>query len=279
MDDAFQVESDGSALTWHLTGSTATPRRARRPAAARSRSRSGSSPPTTPVCSASGSTVTSQAARRQSATGTRRGRSPSPRAAHRGRVGRRGTGTQLGDYTIEIVCRRGDTVVATAGGPSVEVNVGRGDAIVCVITNTAKPQADQVRPALECVLFKDGSPDVAYWGYLNTGRDAVTVRAGTAQNSFTPAPAVRGQPDVFEPGRVAGVFQTPFQAGSTTLVWTLTGQTAAASRAPRLQPDGRAEEGHDSRRRPGRLPAQDQRGGRGDGRQRDDERPTPDRDR
>ena len=24
MDDAFQVESDGSALTWHLTGSTAT---------------------------------------------------------------------------------------------------------------------------------------------------------------------------------------------------------------------------------------------------------------
>ena len=78
MDDAFQVESDGSALTWHLTGSTAT-------ATSSSPACGGSItitkrlvPADDPGLFGLGSTVTSQAARRQSATGTRRGRSPSP---------------------------------------------------------------------------------------------------------------------------------------------------------------------------------------------------------
>src|SRR5262249_18551370 len=42
------------------------------------------------------------------------------------------------------------------------------------------------------------------------------------------APADRGQPGEFEPGRVVGQFQTPF-GGATTLVWALSGETATAS--------------------------------------------------
>ena len=100
-----------------------------------------------------------------------------------------------------------------------------------MITNSAKPRpgGPDVEPFLECVLFKDGSPDVAYWGYVNRGTEPVTIRAGTRGNRFSPAPADRGQPDVFESGRKTGVFDTAFEAGSDPLVWTLAGKTASAS--------------------------------------------------
>ena len=127
------------------------------------------------------------------------------------------------------MCRRGDTVVASANGPSVDVAVGRGQAIVCTISNTAKPRPvdPDVRPVLDCVLFKDGSPDVAYWGYVNAGDNEVTIRAGGERNRFSPTPDDRGQPDVFEEGRHIGVFQTPLQGA--TLVWHLLNHTATAS--------------------------------------------------
>ena len=143
-------------------------------------------------------------------------------------------GTQLQDYTIQTVCRTGGgegTVVASGDGPSLSVNVGRGQALFCVITNTRKPGPGDrdVRPVLECVLFNDGAPDIAYWGYLNTGEDPVTVKAGTGRNRFSPGEADQGQPSLFEAGRQTGVFDTPFQAESVTLVWSLLGRTATAS--------------------------------------------------
>ena len=109
-------------------------------------------------------------------------------------------GTQLQDYTIQTVCRTGGgegTVVASGDGPSFSVNVGRGQALFCVITNTRKPGPGDrdVRPVLECVLFNDGAPDIAYWGYLNTGEDPVTVKAGTGRNRFSPGEADQGQPE------------------------------------------------------------------------------------
>ena len=99
---------------------------------------------------------------------------------------------------------------------------------MCTITNTAVQEARLVSPVLECVVFNQGTPDLAVWGYVNRSGEPVRIPVG-ADNRFTPAPARRGQPEVFEPGRYVGVFQTPFQAGATTLRWTLSDETATAS--------------------------------------------------
>ena len=53
---------------------------------------------------------------------------------------------------------------------------------------------------LDCVLFKDGADDVAYWGYRNGSKDEVTIGAGSPSNRFAPGKPNRGQPDKFEPG-------------------------------------------------------------------------------
>ena len=86
-------------------------------------------------------------------------------------------GTSLADYNVEIVCRdEGPTRVGDRGasGPSSAVQVLRGSAIVCTITNTAKQKSDDrdVSPVLKCVVFNDGSPDVAVWGYRNRTRES-----------------------------------------------------------------------------------------------------------
>jgi len=137
-------------------------------------------------------------------------------------------GTSLADYTIETVCRDDDTVVASSSGPTVDLTVGRGQAITCVIENTATPKQKTVSPVLECVLFGDSQADVAYWGYNNTNGHEVTIQVG-AQNEFSPDPAKRNQPTTFSEGRRVGVFQTPFDASAGNLVWHLSGKTATAS--------------------------------------------------
>ena len=85
VEDAFQVEFNGSELTWSLTGNkeSASIGLDRSAPAARSRSRSGSSPRATPAASRCGSTARSAAAPRPSATAGRRERSQSRRAAAR----------------------------------------------------------------------------------------------------------------------------------------------------------------------------------------------------
>ena len=89
-------------------------------------------------------------------------------------------GTKLGDYTIETICRNGDRVVASSDESSVKVAVGRGDAIVCTITNNAEPDGPGVTPTLDCVLFKNGADDIAYWGYRNGSVNEVTIGAGSS---------------------------------------------------------------------------------------------------
>ena len=56
----------------------------------------------------------------------------------------------------------------------------------------------------------------------------ITIPIGRG-NRFAPGETDRGQPTVFEPGRVVDVFSTPFEAESANLVWTLSGQRATAS--------------------------------------------------
>jgi len=72
-------------------------------------------------------------------------------------------GTSLGNYTTAVSCESGGNSVGQ-GGTSVSVTVRRGQAIECTFTNSAKAQARQVTPVLECVVFNDGAPDIAVWG-------------------------------------------------------------------------------------------------------------------
>ncbi len=155
-------------------------------------------------------------------------------------------GTSLADYNV-----RSSAVTKVDEGrrqgrkrPVVAVQVGRGSEVVCTITNTAEQKADDrdVSPVLECVVFNDGSPDVAVWGYENRTNNPITIPVGDATASFR-RPAGRGQPTVFEPGRVVGVFTTPFEA-ETDLVWSLSGRIATASAgSPRLHRDGPGAQG------------------------------------
>ena len=139
------------------------------------------------------------------------------------------SGTSLSDYTISTVCRdnKNGAFVAQASGSSVSVPVAANQAITCTITNIAKAEADTVIPRLECVDFRDGAQDVAYWGYENTNSHPVSIPIGN-QNRFRPDPEPRGQPTMFEAGRVVGQFSTRFEA-STPLTWDLSGNTATAS--------------------------------------------------
>jgi uncharacterized repeat protein (TIGR01451 family) len=228
--DAFQVDWDGSALTWSLTGNSLT--------VSRSSTRCQGSITVVkrlvPADDPGRFDLEIDGEVAGGAIGVGDGDTTGTIAvtADRHTVGESGAeGTSLGDYRVEIVCRRGGgdgAIVAGASGPSVDVQVRRNDAIVCTITNTAEQEAEAVRPVLECVVFNATTPDIAVWGYANPSGQPVSIPVG-ADNRFTPNPADRGQPEVFEPGRVVGVLQTPFQAGAAALQWTLSGETATAS--------------------------------------------------
>jgi hypothetical protein len=137
-------------------------------------------------------------------------------------------GTSLADYDTQIECVSGGSVVAQSGTATVDVTVRRGEDVTCTITNTRRSTPNSlVTPVVECVVFKNGVPDQAVWGYENDNDFAVALPIGQT-NGFVPAPEDRGQPTVFEPGRWDGVFQTPFD-GAATLTWTVADRSATAS--------------------------------------------------
>jgi hypothetical protein len=228
-EDVFQVESNGGDLTWTLTGNAVT--------AAHD----------SPSCQASITVVkklnpAGDAGRfdleidgRTAGTGANvgDGGTTGTVAVDTGEhtVGESGaSGTELANYDVEIVCRNGATVVGEGTTAPVKVMVGKGDSIICTETNTRmQGPSPVVVPKLECVAFKDGKPYEAVWGYENDNGFPVTIPVGNS-NGFTPAPVDRGQPTVFEPGRLKGVFETTFD-GAQTLVWTVGGKSATASKA------------------------------------------------
>ncbi len=236
--DAFQVEFDGSALTWKLTGNQVT-------ASADSKSCAGEG---------KGASVTivkvlnptddpgrfnleidGKAAGGASAVGGGGTTGTIAVSPQDHTVGESAADeTNLADYTVQIVCASGGTVVAVAASSSVSVPVQRGEDIVCTITNTRRsdvtpPALNPLVPVLECVVFRGITPEQAVWGYRNNNNFAVPAPIGTA-NGFAPEPADRGQPTQFEPGSWPAVFQTAFGTAGT-LTWTLAGQSATASSA------------------------------------------------
>ena len=226
-DDVFQVQSDGPALTWHLTGHQVTATTA------------------SPHCQGSitilkilnpardpggfNLEIDGQVAGGAAAVGD--GGNTGTIAVDTGRhtVGESAAGsTVLTDYDVQITCSTATTTVAEGNGPTLAVPVGKGQAVACVITNTHK-FANTITPELECVVFQNGAPSSAIWGYSNPNVFPVTVPIG-ATNGFSPAPVDRGQPLVFEPGHLIGAFQTPF-LGAASLAWTVGNRTVQANSA------------------------------------------------
>jgi hypothetical protein len=138
------------------------------------------------------------------------------------------SGADLTKYFTQIVCRNGDTVVATATVASVPVPVGKDEDVVCAITNTLKSEAKPLVPLVECVVFRNGTPDTAVWGYRNDNGFGVQLPVGVSIG-FAPAPPDRGQPTTFEPGAWTGVFETSMN-GAATLTWSLAGQRPPRAR-------------------------------------------------
>ena len=104
-------------------------------------------------------------------------------------------GTSLADYTIEIVCRTGRPETSS---PARTVRRSRsavapGRRRSCARSRTRPRRQATGGPAgLECVVFNDGEPDVAVWGYENgaaaRGHDRGSERRRTASR---PTPADR----------------------------------------------------------------------------------------
>ena len=86
-----------------------------------------------------------------------------------------------------------------------------------------------VRPVLECVTTGPQGELVGVFGYDNRSDRSAVVPVGS-RNQMHPAPALRGQPTTFLPGRKVGAFRVPFTG---TLVWRLGERTSTASGSSR----------------------------------------------
>jgi uncharacterized repeat protein (TIGR01451 family) len=81
-----------------------------------------------------------------------------------------------------------------------------------------------------CIVNHAGSFDATF-GYVNQNASSVTIPAGSARNTFAPAPGDRGQPSVFLPASHAEAFTVTGISDSSPVVWTVSngGQTRSAS--------------------------------------------------
>jgi lipopolysaccharide/colanic/teichoic acid biosynthesis glycosyltransferase len=84
-----------------------------------------------------------------------------------------------------------------------------------------------VKPVLECVAKNSDGTYTAWFGYDNRNDYQVDIAIGN-RNKLRPAPQDRGQLSSFLAGRQRVVFAVNFT--SNTLVWSLDGRTATASR-------------------------------------------------
>ena len=229
VSDAFQVASTGPPLTWQLTGNKVTASKDSKPSCQGSITIVKVLHRTTILrrfnLEIDGNTAGGAAAVGGDDTTGTIAVSPDRHTVGESAAGK----TNLDDYAVQIVCVSGGQPVAEAASSSVSVTVQRGEDVLCTITNTNKSDVKLVAPELECVVFDGGTPEQAVWGYQNDNEFPVEVPIGTA-NGFAPAPENRGQPTLFQPGRLMGAFQTPF-AGAATLAWTLAGHTVTASSA------------------------------------------------
>ncbi|MGH9568872.1 MAG: hypothetical protein ACRD4F_04500, partial [Candidatus Angelobacter sp.] len=95
----------------------------------------------------------------------------------------------------------------------------RPTALLETVTNA------EVKPELECVVNNGNGSYTAQFGYENLNTGAVNIPVGSS-NGFSPTPADRGQPTVFQPGRQRSAFSVTFDGSN--LVWSLQGPDGIA---------------------------------------------------
>ena len=131
------------------------------------------------------------------------------------------------------------TAFATAeGGTEVQVGERLPRQVTLTLTSdlTLVPGAGHITtagisPVLERITANGDGTWTALWGWNSQNTVPITVPIGPA-NQFSPAPAARGQPALFLPGRHYGRFTTILTA---TLVWVLKGsdgRTRTATAGP-----------------------------------------------
>ncbi|MCY7299209.1 MAG: hypothetical protein LH616_08365, partial [Ilumatobacteraceae bacterium] len=96
---------------------------------------------------------------------------------------------------------------------------------------TVRPSVSaKVTPILQCVADRGINPAGRYearWSYNNPSRVVLAIPVvPNLENTFTTAPARRGQPEIFLPGRTNDAFRTPFSTGTST--WKVNGKSAQA---------------------------------------------------
>ena len=98
---------------------------------------------------------------------------------------------------------------------------------------TVRPNVSaKVTPVMQCVADRGSNhPSGRYearWSYNNPSSVALAIPVvPNLENTFTSAPARRGQPEIFLPGRTNDAFRTPFTTGSLT--WKANGKSAQAN--------------------------------------------------
>ena len=89
----------------------------------------------------------------------------------------------------------------------------------------------KITPVRECVIDRGAAASPRYearWGYNNPAGFAIAVPSiPLFENTFTSAPFLRGQPQIFLPGNRRGVFTTSFSSGTQS--WRIHGTTASAN--------------------------------------------------
>ena len=114
-----------------------------------------------------------------------------------------------------------------------DINVEASDTIVLrpflgwgKLFPLPEPGPGGVHPILTCVAHPSASDYRALFGYFNDSLERLRVAVG-AENTFTPAPAGRGQVQQFFPGKIDAAFAIRFGGAATT--WTTPGGLATAT--------------------------------------------------
>ena len=126
----------------------------------------------------------------------------------------------------------GTTLYPSAGTRVATVRVCDGGGACGTDTITVRAGVTQkVKPVAQCVVDRGRSVSpryVARFGYNNPASFAIVVPSvPLLENTFTAAPFLRGQPQVFAPGQQRNVFTVSFNSGTQS--WRLNGTTVSAS--------------------------------------------------
>jgi PKD repeat protein len=119
------------------------------------------------------------------------------------------------------------TVVLTVYNATADRSVIRENAAIVLERQSQTADPTRVFPITPQIEDNGNGTYTAYFGYNNENTIAVSIPPGPL-NGFSPSPANRGQPTVFEPGIHTDAISMVFDGNDLT--WTINNQKATASR-------------------------------------------------